>query len=396
MEAALDEYFEGVREVSDAETQLAVPWALFHYPMQDQDASAAQVARDTRAADVTRALRDVLAAQLEAYLSVWEVREVEPGVGMTLHDMLTKEDRFVYEIAASRSLRSRDTILARVVDSGGVSFIAGLFPRALGPREADLVIREAQRLCRVRTRPVDPEHLRDPAVQLAIIGLWRTIATAPAVPPTLTNTDGDPFLLTTDHFDVAPGAEREIPLRMASFPGAEEPEEAAGEVSVVITRPGNAAMKDWDNTIIGRLAVRDRRMRIETNSTRRADALRAAIASHLGGLATYRLREEASVGQLLSQPGASQAPRGKRRPKASKPAEVAAAERELRTEYMTAWLDQEIPALGGLTPRAAAKRSGSRRALELLLREFEHHESSLPADEQLDVERLRKELGLDA
>lgn len=62
---------------------------------------------------------------------------------------------------------------------------------------------------------------------------------------------------------------------------------------------------------------------------------------------------------------------------------------------MTAWLDQEIPALGGLTPRDAAKRASSRRKLELLLREFEHHDSSLPADERLDVKRLRKELGLD-
>jgi len=56
-----------------------------------------------------------------------------------------------------------------------------------------------------------------------------------------------------------------------------------------------------------------------------------------------------------------------------------------------------VPALGGLTPRAAAKREKQRPALEALLREFEHDahvltERSRPAP---DLGQLRAELGME-
>jgi len=61
---------------------------------------------------------------------------------------------------------------------------------------------------------------------------------------------------------------------------------------------------------------------------------------------------------------------------------------------MTAWLDDEIPALGGLTPRAAARSPRSRAALETLLKELDQSEARLPAAERIDVSRLRNELGM--
>ncbi|MGQ0650464.1 MAG: hypothetical protein ACT4P7_23230 [Gemmatimonadaceae bacterium] len=58
------------------------------------------------------------------------------------------------------------------------------------------------------------------------------------------------------------------------------------------------------------------------------------------------------------------------------------------------WVNEQIPALGGLTPRAAAASRTSRAALELLLRDMEYHEGKLPVEEQFDVGRLRAALGL--
>jgi hypothetical protein len=70
--------------------------------------------------------------------------------------------------------------------------------------------------------------------------------------------------------------------------------------------------------------------------------------------------------------------------------------RRLLEEHYRRWLDEEIPALGGLTPRAAAKQKGAkRRKLELLLAELEAMEAGKPKGERFDVGVLRRELDLD-
>ena len=61
---------------------------------------------------------------------------------------------------------------------------------------------------------------------------------------------------------------------------------------------------------------------------------------------------------------------------------------------MAAWVDESIPALGGLTPREAAAKPSAREQLDLLVRDMENHESRLPAEERYDFNRLRNELGL--
>jgi hypothetical protein len=48
------------------------------------------------------------------------------------------------------------------------------------------------------------------------------------------------------------------------------------------------------------------------------------------------------------------------------------------------------------TRAATRRRGGPRRKVELLLKEFENHESRLPKEERFDVSLLRRELGLDA
>lgn len=54
-----------------------------------------------------------------------------------------------------------------------------------------------------------------------------------------------------------------------------------------------------------------------------------------------------------------------------------------------------IPALGGKTPRKAARSEKGRRELDLLLRDIENHESRLPEGMRFDMSRLRKALGLE-
>jgi hypothetical protein len=63
-------------------------------------------------------------------------------------------------------------------------------------------------------------------------------------------------------------------------------------------------------------------------------------------------------------------------------------------KYEDRWLDDSIPALGGETPREAA-RSSRRDDLVALLDDFEWEQRHAPTPFDMDVGRLRRELGID-
>lgn len=78
------------------------------------------------------------------------------------------------------------------------------------------------------------------------------------------------------------------------------------------------------------------------------------------------------------------------------PPEALEIVRAMRAEHYRRWLDKGVPALGGLTPRAAAKRKGApRETLRLLLAEIENSEARRPEAQRYDVAGLRRELGIE-
>jgi hypothetical protein len=70
-----------------------------------------------------------------------------------------------------------------------------------------------------------------------------------------------------------------------------------------------------------------------------------------------------------------------------------AAVRAFREQHMRDWLDDALPALGGLTPREAATTARGRRQLAVLLKEFEQSEDRLPTEQRIDLGGIREALG---
>ena len=73
------------------------------------------------------------------------------------------------------------------------------------------------------------------------------------------------------------------------------------------------------------------------------------------------------------------------------PAEIL---QQMKATFYEDWLDEPIPALGGKTPRAAARTKKGREQLDVLLRHIENREARLPVGERFDVEQLRRKLGI--
>jgi hypothetical protein len=141
--------------------------------------------------------------------------------------------------------------------------------------------------------------------------------------------------------------------------------------------------------VIGRAVVGATTMRVETNSVERADALRRRIEDACGGLVRHRLREH-------TDPLSTTASRGSARPSAPPPPEMLDALRELKERHLEQWLDEQVPALGGKTPRQAARTARGREQVDVLLREMENHEGRMADGAMSDFPGLRARLGIDA
>ena len=75
--------------------------------------------------------------------------------------------------------------------------------------------------------------------------------------------------------------------------------------------------------------------------------------------------------------------------------EVLEAMREFRERRWEAWIDEEIPALDGLTPREAVRDADGREKVEALLTQFERYEERGEDGDAYDFDRLRRMLGLE-
>lgn len=366
-----------------------VPWMAYHWRIQGRP--LAKWFLEERASKLSPTERTWLEAQSKAWLSIWEVTDVKSGVSLVLTDLLAGERRFVREKSASRGLSRGEVVLGRIVDFGGVSVIAGMRAYPLPPdRVPGLLVHACEALgFSLGQVPIDRLHEQDSMAIL--VSLWEEEVDElkNAGPPQLTNTDGDELILTTDTFGITSGSTDAIVERLSALEGVERDENEKDQPVLVFTRAGNAMMKASGPTVIGRVRLAGQALTIETNSTRRADNLRALVEEKCAGLLRYDGRDRKDTESFWKES------RSSRKAPAEPPSpEAAKFVREYKAKHYEAWLDESIPALGGATPREAAKNPLGREMLLQLLKEMEHMESKLPKTERYDYSILRRRLGL--
>lgn len=400
LEKSLDAFHE-MAPLAEGEHQFLVPWLVYHAPREERRRrSSSRVEPQSPAerflAEEGEALspleRESLATYIRGHLSVWEARRVEPGVGVELFDLLTHEIRFVHEVRGTQNLSRWSVLLAAVVDHPEVSVFGGLHPHVLKPGQVERVLSIVRMALGVRKRVLKPVNLRAGHVQFALVAAWRDAVhaarRAALEPRMLQNTDGDPFLMCTDHFDILCRTS-DLLDALEAIDGAQVSHTDEFE-EVLFTRPGNKKHASLGNTIVGRAVVSGKKLLVQTNSEARANALRRRIEQAAGARLRFRLGERRDANDLLENP-----PPAARHPEPEPPAEMQAAMREVMERMRDAWVEERVPALSGRTPRHAAASPTLRPRLVALLKEFEMHEAARPAGERYDVGRLWRALGID-
>ena len=381
--------FDGFAYPTDAMMPLLMPWSVYSFLAGRTTVADHYV--DQRGPRLSPAVREFLEAQRESWLSVWEVTRTDAGKGLSVTDLLSGTSCYVSDIAASRSLRQRDAILARVLRHDALAIFSGMHGKRLPPDAAAEVVRRARGRLR-RKGDVPVERLRNEAFGRYLIRAWdEAVAVLEALsrlPHRMQNTDGDAIRPTTDHFTFDPARRADVEARIAAMEGVAAEPATAGERVFTVEREGNAASAGLSTTLIGTIVVSAKDLLVETNSVKRANRLRTRLETACGDLIRRGPRKH---DQEIRPPRIG----GVRASGPPLPPEtIAELVREQKARHYATWPDEPVPALGGRTPRDAMRTREGREQVEVLLKMMENDEARGVPDQAYDFAQLRAELGI--
>ena len=306
--------------------------------------------------------RELAEAWLHVPRRLLEVVEVRPLRGLRCRDLLSGEELEILDATMPRQLQRLDLIYGRALPDGA----GGLRVRD-APRPVSRMMRSRLvSLLRADASGEDIAAFFAPPRQL----------------PVLQTSEGEDVVMCTARYDVDdPGA---VWSHLAEQ-GLQETDDELTETVEVAGR---------GNVVRGTIHRRDDRIEVEANAIERLRRLQQLV---LASAPDARLVEESTVPierMLAEHAESGESPPGP--PSSGIPPEV---EQEVLAEAMRrheeTWPDIELPALEGRTPRQAASDPRLRPELEALLDDFAwaaRRESTGPT---MDLDRLRRELGLE-
>ena len=293
---------------------------------------------------------------------LYEVLEVEPGQSLVLLDLTTGRRLDVDDKLGSLDRQVGDYLLARVVRPEAAPAIVG----------AGIVVpmRSRETVLAILDEGADPDDLVH----------WLVTVTAP---PQLQNRTGEDLVLCELAVDSGLDGFDEVAAALDGCLGAE-----ARDADEATTWRWSVPVPDGvpdERLIAGQVEVDGRRLTCTTNSEERADELIAMLRSAMPDLSVESdVRIPADELPLGEGDGSGLVD------PADAPPEVQEALREYQRQYEEAWIDMAIPALDGMTPRAAMDDPTRREDVERLLADM----APDSGDFGMDPARIRELLGL--
>lgn len=337
--------------------------------------------------------------------SFLEVQSVDKGRGMTLKDILIGTRIEVQERTGSQYVHSGDVLFGRAVIVDGVGMLIGLSPTLIPPGRKAEIIQLRKRLRHGdSTLNDDTLYNWDTEVRELYFNIDRSLHTMPR----MQNTDGDALefhklVYEVSSIDVA--FEKLSDLCVTMTPEELRADAALDEagrmvrVEIPWDRQGHKKMSGMPNTVLGRIVLEGQRLTAEVNSAERAETLRREIDARLSDDGRYKVDEIQDLDAMMDRhaDGFAESTQSPEHEELMQHPEVQAQLAEMFGRHWESWVDQEIPALGGKTPREAVKTADGREAVEALLNDAERGrgQDSFTADiNRKGAQKVREILGL--
>ena len=307
--------------------------------------------------------RSLLEATLATARRLYEVTEVERGSALGLRDTTTGKRLEVRDHLGSREAAIGDLLLGRVVELEGSPSLTGQVVAVPLAQRAEVMA------------VLDDGGGAD--------ALARWYGRSQAI-PRLANREGERLVLCRGEFASA-ADEASIPEALVSLL------EVEGDHFVE-----RFQLEDGETILRASVTLSDGVITLEANSRERFKRLADRLGDVVPNLSLLDYDEQDPRIELMRRRGGGNAedardPAGLDEPDSSELTELLKSymqQRELK------WLDESIPALGGLTPKQARDDPTRREDLMRLLREFEQHGDGQGAGGGFDVARLRALLNL--
>ena len=371
--------------------------------------------------------RDYITGLRRSVISLYEVSGLVPGQSMQLRDLVRGgEPVRVSEKRGSEGLRQWDRIATRVIPLRDGAVISGtlmLFEHEAGeallaslrkirtkaPREVAAAAREfgIEADAKALAGMLTPDLLLAQAAFM-FTNAWLDAALRAAQGrdrPELLNSEGDPLEFTVLHFPLLPGVTAErVREALASVPALrpESPtfwnwlaEPGAKPKAVPRRAKGQTLTTTMEDgsLVLGTLQLKGRRLSLEANSVARAERGRALLEPVLAGLVGQPLTERLDLERMLA------AERPPPEPSGLSPEDERALVRQGLDDHYRRVLGEPIPALGGKSPRAAAKTAKGREKVAAWLKVLENHSARRSSGDPLgeyDFGWMWQELGGEA
>jgi Domain of unknown function (DUF6398) len=389
--------FNWMYDPSDAEVELDVP------PLQ----TAAEIYAKERGQRLDKLQKRLIDATSGMPFSFFEVTSCKQGESYRLKDIFRGIETDVIEKQGSENARPGDILLARIVQIDHVAMLVGCGSILITPNFKPAVI-DLRREMLQEYRHITPDVLKD--YDIEIRELYFDIYESLLQPPKLCNTDGDPLLFHTLHYDID---DAEKAFQHLSSLSVMEDEKTLRSSAIMDDKgrvikaefpwssKGHKASSALDNTVLGRIVINNKKITIEVNSEARAKAIRKEVKTRLGKYARYKTTEIQSPESI---PAKEKIAEGRNLEKEMghdelmQIPEVRDKMAKVLTAHWDGWVDKKIPALGGITPRQAVKTNDGREGVEALLLDAERHmaDDEQMGDISLDaIKNTRHRLGLD-
>ncbi|MCC6130677.1 MAG: SEC-C domain-containing protein [Acidobacteria bacterium] len=341
-------------------------WFVFDPHSPDSPRIASRLLEQRNLGDGERAF---IRTMLDSRMLPYEVVQSVPGSSLTLRNVLEGGEVTVTERMASRSLSRSDLIAARVIPcgiSGGPEMDGGVLPitRLL----EDAVLQQIEMLWTEFEREY-PGRPREAYLELLTPILhhaWLSSIFDPPL-PRLTNTDGEELLMTRVSFTV----EDERALRNSLDRASRRGIERLGDDEWGWSGPG----KGMDQVSLGSLRLAGNTLTLETNSAERGKRGRAIVERVAKGSVHHRGTVHEDIRGDLADRWTAAALGESAETEPSEDEDLEPALEELALEYYArhyrTWVDEPVPALDGMTPRAAARAPGMKARVSDLIRGLE-------------------------
>jgi tetratricopeptide (TPR) repeat protein len=365
---------------------------------------------DRRLSTLSADERRLAESLMKSYHSIYEVQAVREGEGLTIRDVFTGETMDVKEVSGSYIAVKWDLVQVRVYTMDGVSMFGGngqTIPR-MRFEALKAYLDNARRSFETDTgRAGWPAFLKENAF---LIG--RFFDEVVEGPPVLLTEERHRIISSRAHFTVSDYG-RARKLLSGEYDFADEEEIPSGGVSFSWLKRGPS--KEWEMaiesnekgmiatssiihpsgkmtfTVLGTVNLHPDRLILECMSRERLERGKKRLFDRLQGSVRHRVDEFEDIHVAME--------RHERKGEAAKPLkneEARAMLASMMQKHMSAWPDQEIPALGGKTPReAVATKAGREKVLDII-KDLENGEArkKKAGEPFIDLGPLRRELGI--